>query len=82
MSVKIAPEGGLLCERQIGGALVETTILWGAMDITIRPKNRAQLSALVGLLTQTLGEGLNVGFDQSLLSAAPGCARSPTVSST
>lgn len=73
MTVKIAPEGGLLCERQIGDTAVEATLLWGAMDLTIRPKNRALIPGLVGLLTQTLGDGIAVGFDQSLLSAAPGC---------
>lgn len=77
MTVKIAPEGGLYTEMPLAsGGTLDLQILWGAYDVTIKPAvgSRSRIPAIVADLATRFGGGLHVDFDQSLLSAVPGCA--------
>lgn len=78
MSVKICPEGGFRLSLEIGGEPVETQLIWreGTTygEATVRTTDPKHLTKVIALLTNTLGGGLNIEFDQSLLAEDPGCA--------
>ena len=82
MSVKICPEGGFRLSLEIGGEPVETRLIWREGftygEATVRTTDPKHLTKVVALLTNTLGGGLNIEFDQSLLVAEPGCAAQPS----
>ena len=84
MSVKICPEGGFRLSLEIGGEPVETQLIWreGVTygEATVRTTDPKHLTKVVALLTNTLGGGLNIEFDQSLLTVEPGCAAQPSKS--
>lgn len=84
MSVKICPEGGFRLSLEIGGEPVETQLIWRERvtygEATVRTTDPKHLTKVVALLTNTLGGGLNIEFDQSLLVAEPGCAAQPSKS--
>lgn len=79
MSVKICPGGGFSLSTVLGDEVVETSLRWYTItsggEIDIRVEDRSQLNKVLTLLTNTLGGGLQIEFDQSLLAAAPGCAQ-------
>jgi hypothetical protein len=78
MSVKICPEGGFSLSLEIGGEPVETQLIWREAttygEATVRTTDPKHLTKVIALLTNTLGGGLNIEFDQSLLAEDPGCA--------
>lgn len=78
MSVKIHPQGGLALATEVAGETLETRISWGErstyVEITVLTSDPKKTTAVVTLLTNLLGGGLQVEFDQSLLGVAPGCA--------
>jgi len=79
MSVKICPEGGFRLSTTLGEEVVDTRLRWCKSafggEIEIRVNDERQLNKVLTLLTNTLGGGLQIEFDQSLLVAAPGCAQ-------
>jgi hypothetical protein len=84
MSVKICPEGGFSLSTTLGDEVVETRLRWCKSafggEIEIRVTDERQLNKVLTLLTNTLGGGLQIEFDQSLLVAEPGCAAQPSKS--
>lgn len=84
MSVKICPEGGFSLSTTLGEEVVETRLRWCKSafggEIEIRVNDERQLNKVLTLLTNTLGGGLQIEFDQSLLVAEPGCAAQPSKS--
>ena len=73
MSVKICPEGGFSLSTTLGEEVVETRLRWCKSafggEIEIRVTDERQLNKVLTLLTNTLGGGLQIEFDQSLLVA-------------
>ena len=84
MSVKICPEGGFSLSTTSGEEAVDTRLRWCKSafggEIEIRVNDERQLNKVLTLLTNTLGGGLQIEFDQSLLTAEPGCAAQPSKS--
>lgn len=84
MSVKICPEGGFSLSTTLGEEVVETRLRWCKSafggEIEIRVNDERQLNKVLTLLTNTLGGGLQIEFDQSLLTVEPGCAAQPSKS--
>lgn len=84
MSVKICPEGGFSLSTTLGDEVVETRLRWCKSafggEIEIRVTDERQLNKVLTLLTNTLGGGLQIEFDQSLLVTEPGCAAQPSKS--
>lgn len=78
MAIKIHPEGGLILTRQVAGYELETRLLWhknpDGITVQVMGCNR-DATALVALMADFLGGGLQVEFDQLLLGAGPDCGQ-------
>ena len=76
MAIKIHPEGGLILSRQAAGGELETRLLWyknpDGITVQVMGCNR-DAAALVALMADFLGGGLQVEFDQSLLGTGQDC---------
>ena len=82
MAITLHPDGGFFCSRLVGGVQLETRVLWGnspegAVVKITRADGNGNGMALVALLADFLGGGLQVEFNQGLLSSDPGCAPMP-----
>lgn len=78
MAITLHPDGGFICTKLVAGVLFETRLKWRQHTdgTAIEIISGDHTTALVALLTDFLGGGLKVEFNQRLLSADPGCPSS------
>lgn len=76
MAIKLHPDGGFICTRNVAGGQLETRLTWRNHHngIAVEVTGGGNSTSLVTMLADILGGGLHVEFDQSLLGAEPGCA--------